>query len=262
MTLRLLAMLTLALAPMAAQKFKPGCALPAPLSEIKEVQQVDKACGIEGIAAEAPHKRQNRAKNNFCATGDVVDLDHQTFLDLFEKVKETGNIPFGSSNSLPADRSVLKDILTVNGKRIGEGTMARYAGFMLDARHSNKSKGESVNCQKGGEAFNDIHIDLVKSVDDDDPCDSISAEISPHLRPESWDDLEHLHLHDRPVRVTGPLFFDASHVPCGAKRSSPARASIWEIHPVYNLEICKRKSMSACKADDSLWVPLHEWDAH
>jgi hypothetical protein len=40
------------------------------------------------------------------------------------------------------------------------------------------------------------------------------------------------------VRLTGPLFYDASHDPCTpTKKSSPARRSIWEIHPLYGIEV-------------------------
>ena len=45
------------------------------------------------------------------------------------------------------------------------------------------------------------------------------------------------------VRITGPLFHDASHQPCqfnnaGAvtKHNSPARRTTWEIHPVYRIQ--------------------------
>ena len=45
------------------------------------------------------------------------------------------------------------------------------------------------------------------------------------------------------VQITGPLFYDASHQPClfnasGAvvKHNSPARRTIWEIHPAYRIQ--------------------------
>jgi hypothetical protein len=63
------------------------------------------------------------------------------------------------------------------------------------------------------------------------------------------------------VRITGHLFFDASHRPCrGTSRPSPRRSSSWEIHPVYNIEVCVNTSLSGCRAlDDSRWITLDEY---
>jgi len=45
-----------------------------------------------------------------------------------------------------------------------------------------------------------------------------------------------------PYRVTGQLFFDASHkvCPCGTSNCSPVRASLWEIHPVMKIEAMRK----------------------
>ena len=49
--------------------------------------------------------------------------------------------------------------------------------------------------------------------------------------------------HPLQLRLTGQLFYDASHKPCvfsGGKiveRHSPERRSIWEIHPIYRIEV-------------------------
>ena len=146
---------------------------------------------------------------------------------------------------------------------VGEGTRVQFVGFVLDAHVSNAKKGELVNCTKPGEEFNDIHIELVKTATEDDACNSVTAEMSPHLRPEAWTDLPSLSI-KRPVRVTGPLFFDGSHRAChGDTRPSPNRISVWEIHPVYQFEVCKNKSLSGCKVgDDCVWVPLNWWHSH
>jgi hypothetical protein len=120
-----------------------------------------------------------------------------------------------------------------------------------------------VNCKTGGEASNDIHIELVKTADEDDACKSVTAEMSPHFRPESWSSLPDLKI-VRPVRLTGALFFDGSHRPCTAtSRPSPKRISVWEIHPVYQFEVCKFNSRSRCKATaDDVWIPLDQWHPH
>jgi hypothetical protein len=34
----------------------------------------------------------------------------------------------------------------------------------------------------------------------------------------------------------------------------------WEIHPVYAIDVCKKKSLNNCKANnDSVWTPLDQW---
>lgn len=64
------------------------------------------------------------------------------------------------------------------------------------------------------------------------------------------------------MRVTGHLMFNAIHVPCnGGKRvqGHPARPSVWEIHPVYRIDVCKVSTIAACPADDDdKWTPRHK----
>jgi len=166
------------------------------------------------------------------------------------------------SGSPPADRSVLQDLHTTSsGETIGEGSLVQFVGFILDAHHSNVSKGEGVNCKRKGRENNDIHIVLDETKSVSDFCHTVTAEISPHFRPEDWDSgvLEEL---GRPVRLTGQLFFDGSHSPCRPGHpTSPKRASVWEIHPIYQIDVCRNTSLSGCRADDdSKWIPLDQFE--
>lgn len=242
-----------------AKGFVPGCELP--FKDIAVKQSIDNICPIGGAAKGGAQLAQDQAKNNFCATGDPVTVTFDTFSQL-QSAAEAANIPFGMGMHLPPDRSLLKDLVEVGSPpvKIGEGSVVRLVAFIVEAHHSNVSKGESVNCKKHGKAYNDIHIVLGQTADAD-PCDSVTAEISPHYRPTSWDGLETYDLSTRPVRMTGQLFFDASHKPCSAgKRASPPRMAIWEIHPVYALDVCKKNALADCKADDdTVWVPLDQW---
>lgn len=71
-----------------------------------------------------------------------------------------------------------------------------------------------------------------------DPHCSVTSKLSP-----SW-------------RTIGPLFYDGSHVPChDDKRPNPQRASVWEIHPVYSVDVCKQKGKT-CQT----WISLDEWN--
>jgi hypothetical protein len=210
---------------------------------------------------------QNRAKNNFCAAGVPRILTYQNFKSLqtaANNAKNAGTTSFGCPTCLPADRSPLRDIFTLpNGTKVGEGSLVRYVGFIAHPRYSNTSGGEAVNCKKDGQGNNDIHVDMLRKPEGQEPaCRSVTIEISPHFRPLHWerDRLREVKAH--PVRVTGHLFFDASHLPCTGDTDtvSPKRISLWEIHPVYAIDVCINSTLGSCPAaNDSNWIPLHQW---
>ena len=134
------------------------------------------------------------------------------------------------------------------------------AGFVLRAQISNKSAGENVNCNHGGTESN--------SKSKANFCKAVVAEVSPHQRP---DDLNHGDIAEtnsdpddrHPVRLTGHLFYDGNHpVKCDTNNGANSRASKWEIHPVYAIDVCKNKSMASCDPrDNSKWTSLKDWIA-
>jgi hypothetical protein len=147
-------------------------------------------------------------------------------------------VTFGGDSKLPTDRNPLRSFATRVGQ-IGEGSVGRVAAFVIDAHYSNVGQGESVNCKLTDKEGNDIHIVLGENSNKDDPCSSVTAEMSPHFRPDIWNP-DALNQHnDHMYRFTGQLFFDASHVPCvNGAGPNPKRSALWEIHPVYRVEIC------------------------
>lgn len=243
---------------MPAAAFDAQCTLP--FEEIKKENPAVASCPLHGSATDEAQQAQNRAKNHLCGTGTPVNLTFQHFIRL-QKTVEDKEISFGSHNKAPEDRSVLKDLITgPNGVRIGEGTVVRFVGFVSHPRNSNRSKGEAVNCKTGGIDHNDIHLDLIQS-SDQPACKSITAEIIPHFRPAAWtvNILKLPQFKDHPFRFTGHLFFDASHRPCrnDSDKVNPKRASIWEIHPVYAIDVCKFKTLGRCRAASATaWTPL------
>ena len=64
------------------------------------------------------------------------------------------------------------------------------------------------------------------------------------------------------------MFFDGSHVPCtkdGKAGFNPARdnakdferLALWEIHPIYAIDLCKYKQKSQCRfSDKGAWFPF------
>lgn len=196
-----------------------------------------------------------------------------------------------SMEDLPPDRSVLIDLITnTQGQKLGEGSLVTLEGFIFKAKHSNtfvdsgslSKGGESVNCKKTTLAGNDIHIALsrtkagAKKMGESSECETVTAEITPHhrsaiynrfdtnlkdflngkLQKKGEDKLKGkpLPLQGARVRVTGQLFFDASHSPCRNGHGGPPRRSIWEIHPVFAIEVFE--------AAQNKFIPFEEWAQH
>src|SRR5438876_2243495 len=222
------------------QQFQSSC--PLPFDSIKVQHEIDQTCPNEGPSnSTAAKKAEARAKNNFCATGNAPI---RLAFDSFERLQEASD-GLNVHPSQLTDRSVLKNLVTVRQAQVGEGSLVQYVAYLLDAHASNVQRGhnpkfgEAVNCKRPTAEENDVHIVLGQDPQED-PCESITAEMSPHFRPDSWTPENLTAVRDHPVRITGQLFFDSSHHPCtDTSRASPPRAAVWEIHPVYQLEVCR-----------------------
>jgi hypothetical protein len=243
--------------PDAAAQFRPSCEIP--FRHIASSGLDIDSCPAEGDGKTDAHRAQNVAKNNLCARGRPIPLSFSAFKRL-QKAVDDKAIVYGSSQRLPSNRKDLQEIISHNGKKIGEGSLVQYVGFIHHPRYSNRSKGESVNCKRPGAANNDIHVDVVRARSEP-VCRSITVEIIPHFRPEQWE-VDKLKMIEHPVRFTGQLFFDASHKPCknDTEGPTPKRASVWEIHPVYAIDVCKSRQLGRCSATDkNVWIALDAW---
>jgi hypothetical protein len=231
-----------------------SCTLP--FDDIKVHHPIDDTCGPTGKekTATTAQALQNLAKNNFCASGVPTNID----FDVLHQLQKDADTAFGGHHALPKDRSVLRAFPTKVGP-IGEGAVVRLAAFVIEAHISNKSGGESVNCKKSGEENNDIHIVLGEKSNHEAPCDSVTAEVSPHFRPDVWDADVLTQHNEHLYRFTGQLFYDASHVVCvGGTGPNPQRSSLWEIHPVYAVDICIDPGNKCTVDKDENWAPLSE----
>jgi hypothetical protein len=238
----------------APDAFKPGCASPHfPSPAPTHALGIDAKCGIGGNGSGADGE-QNDAKNNFCAAGAPQPITIEQLRELQAKVEQNPSINFGDDGATK-NRDPLR--------KLGEGRFVTIEkAFVLISRQEGK---ESVNCGSKvplkNNLFHDIHVSLVetKNVPLKRECESVVVEMSPHHRPDRWNitTMKKVSSAQAPVRVTGQLFFDASHVLCsGGKRvgSNPARSSLWEIHPIYSFEVCTSGCGGAGK-----WVPLDQW---
>jgi hypothetical protein len=210
---------------------------------------IDDHCGIQGGSSNSAKQAQSRAKNNLCASsGPSQPVTYQDFKDLQAKAsaQDLTNL---------ADRSPLT--------KLGEGRYVEYVAFIQEAHYSDVAKGEAVNCNIPGDDTNDIHIVLVQH-QTDDPCLSTTAEMIPHYRPGSWTDKSLMTVRQHPIKVRGPLFYDDSHTPCtGASRPNPKRVSLWEIHPVYSLQVCRLLDLDQCRSSTNAsdWIALEDWSS-
>jgi len=260
------------------QKFETKLA-ELPFARIAKTHDIDRRCPATGKSDGNPyHYAQNAAKNNFTAKGIPVALSIRDFTRLQQASQQkidSGKIVL--QGKYPEDRRRLRNLIKVRGRAVGEGTLVSFEAYVFAASYANTKytkdsqgqphKGEAVDCDNPELDWNDIHLAL--SAGDNqfaDECTTVTAEISPHYRPEVWS-----RFHDglnpeieavlpgllqgrvlsnpankQPplyVRLTGPLFYDASHRPCvfsGGKiveRHTPERRSIWEIHPIYRIQV-------------------------
>ena len=221
---------------------------------------IDSRCGPQGSGGD--EATQNEAKNNFCASGAKL-MTVAAMVSLQAQVEKDKSIPFGNAelHPLTSTPGPAKDRKPLQA--LGEGDEVVLTGFVKISRQEGA---ESVNCGNdvpNNPADHDIHISIVANPNDQE-CTGIVVEMIPHHRPASWtpDLVSAAGTARLPVRVTGQLMFDSSHTPCvngkpvtTTSASDPARASLWEVHPIYKFEVCQQGNCSS----GSGWVPIEDW---
>lgn len=263
------AMLLASTLPLFAEDaFVPQCDLP--YAKIAKKNPTDKSCPPEGTPETQNHAKEYRVKNNLCAPEPSIDVTLADIIAMQKDVENDQRIPIGKRETPVPDRSVLKNLHTLsNGRKIGEDDRIRLVAFVTGAKptgtssHPDGSAGEGVNCRQKGAAINDIHIDL-GSRPATEACDGIVAEMIPHFRPSVWTPTNLNKLRSRPVRITGQLFLDSRHHLSTCSNPSmggdPPRISLWEVHPIYAVDVCKSMRLSDCAiGNDSTWVPFDRW---
>ena len=253
-------------------QFEVNCTLP--FADIAPAHDPFVNCGNCGVAskraspkADVAKAYESNAKNDFCAATSRIAVVNFSILRAMQKASpKGGNL---------ADRTILHDFFTTHsGTKLGEGDVVKITALILNAHVSDCKTGENVNCSKSGFSNNDIHIPLLDPTAQggrsQSECSSVTAEISPHFRPEVWANLDMNTPIKNVVRVTGPLFYDNSHKPClhitqkSKGDAAPYRSSLWEVHPVYKLEVCLSTNLGQCDvASDStaVWIPYDKWVA-
>jgi hypothetical protein len=198
-------------------------------------------------APNSAHGDLNRLKRKAPDEGPPTTLTFDTFSQLqsaaVELVDQGVDIP-------PADRQMIKSIETAEGT-VGEGSRVRIVAFLSDGKpHPNT--GESVNCNLKSEANNDIHIPISEKKNGSE-FDGIVVEMIPQDRPAKWTSKNVAMLRGNVLLIEGALLYDNLHLANGDANNplngQPKRFSLWEIHPITSVKVCKKAAASQCSPD-------------
>jgi len=249
-------------------KFESAC---NPFGTATMVHAIDNTCAISGDAASPGDQAQDRQKNNLCAKGPARVITIKDLTALQQAVDAAG-VDYGAELGSklhagpPSDRSSLFTKLPSSSPR--EGDLVSFVGYIVDARSGSL---ETVNCDCGKPDQTDVQIVVADhplnlqakptSVADRDTelcSNSFIAETIPHRRPAALElaAIEPLRYKKAIVKITGQLFFDASHRPCYGSahtKADPSRLTVFEIHPVYDIEVCSQNTMTQCTSDSKEW---------
>jgi len=245
-----------ATSPSGEPAFVESCTSPAFPTDVA-TNMDEEPCSVVGSGG--AETWQNEAKNNFCAADPAQPITIPEILKLQTQVQRDSTIPFGNPRNHPLTPTAGPARDRRHLVALGEGNKVELQGFVKIARQEDA---ESVNCGKNVPNLpedHDIHISLVQNPDDAE-CSGVVVEMVPHHRPSGWTavNLEAVANAHSSVRITGQLMFDSSHTPCingVANQGDPARASLWEVHPIYQFDVC---SQASCDSGAG-WVPLEAW---
>ena len=216
------------------------CVVPATLSACTTKNPT--GCSTPGTS----HALANQLKRTVPPPGNPTPLTFENFSQLQDAA--VALVDQGLEIS-PADRGKISSI-DLSDVTAGEGSRVRLVAFLSEGKpHPNS--GESVNCNLKTEANNDIHISIteVKSASE---FESIVVEMIPQNRPANWTSKNVGKLRGKLLMIEGGLFYDNIHFvnsdAQNAMPNQPKRFSLWEIHPVTSVKVCK-KANNQCDAN-------------
>jgi len=169
-----------------------------------------------------------------------------------------------------------------------EGLPVAVEGYLFYTSEPGKAYGaeqqepETTNCKLPGGENKDFHIWLVKAAGDANPKNSpprdvlvsgaVVVEATPRVRVQhpKWTtgNLRRLALHHTRVRISGWLFLDPEHPENvdggngGQGKASITRGTIWEIHPIMQIEVQKKNgqwvTLDADPDSEPVTVPMNK----
>jgi hypothetical protein len=211
------------------------------------------ACPERGCAgAGTPHALANATKKRPPIGTEPIVLSFQDFASLQQQA--TDLVDMGQELDA-GQRAHLADLQVAAGA-VQEGSLVRVmAGLSDGTPHPNS--GESVNCNRHEPENNDFHISVTATPGDTE-FNGIVVEMIPQDRPAAWTIKRLKNLKGKMLLIDGALFYDNLHFinsdADNPLQGQPKRFSLWEIHPVTSVKVCKVQA-SQCKPDrPSQWA--------
>jgi hypothetical protein len=199
--------------------------------------------------ADSAHGLVNKKKRTVPAEGAAITVSFDTFSQLQNAAVEL--VDQGVEIE-PSDREQIKSqsIDTTEGK-LGEGDRVRLVAFLSKGKpHANT--GESVNCNLKREENNDLHISVTEKRTGSE-FEGVVVEMIPQSRPDNWTSQNVGKLRGKVLLIEGALFYDNLHFANGDENNplsgQPKRFSLWEIHPITSVKVCKKSTLSQCDPD-------------
>lgn len=203
-------------------------------------------------AADSAHGLLNQLKRSMPPEGTPTTVTFDTFSQLQSAAVELVD---QGVDIAPSEREKIKSIETAEGT-VGEGSLVRLVAFLSEGKpHANT--GESVNCNLKSEANNDLHISVAERKNGSE-FDGIVVEMIPQDRPDNWTSTQVGTLRGKVLLIEGALLYDNMHVTNGDENNpltgQPKRFSLWEIHPITSVKVCKKMTVTQCDPDrESDW---------
>lgn len=199
----------------------------------------------------SPHGLVNQLKRTVPLEGAATLLTFDTFSQL---QSEAVRLVDQGVEIEPKDRNQIKKIETTAGS-VGEGSRVRLMASLSEGTpHPNT--GESVNCNLKHEENNDIHISVSES-ENGSEFRGIVVEMIPQDRPANWTSDNVEGLRGKVLLIEGGLLYDNLHFANGDEDNplprQPKRFSLWEIHPVTSIKVCKKADHQCDPNIDSDW---------
>ncbi len=213
-------------------------------TNVKITNKCDPCDSIKTKKDSTKESSENKDVFNGCPPEGKTEIERYKALNI---LKNRYNLPAQSD----FDMKVTLDKLLQRGddeNRFSTDKAVNIQGYVFNVKSGGK---ETCNCNSTDKVFQDIHIELVPTENDEDPSDRVVVEVSPRLRDytfnklgisPTWNALKK-YIKGQLVRVKGWLFYDKGHTNV-AENTNPGnksnwRGTAWEIHPITSIEIVK-----------------------
>ena len=190
-------------------------------------------------------------------TGDGGDAATNARKNRTDPLPQAHDVDWNTINSLPYPAAPASRASWTKAQLAAiapyEGVAVRTIGYLSHTVNvENTGSGESTNCHFHADGDVDWHIYLQQN-----PTDgmdkAVIVETTPRIRSlHHWDPAvldKWVGSSGKPVRITGFLMLDPEH----RNQVGQYRGTVWEIHPITNIEVCNTTSCG-----DSDWVALDQ----